>query len=541
MSGNINITMEYQKVPSKENGGCEKSDIPESYGLGVRHIQVLLGFLSLSVGFIARAHMGVTVVAMSSSLSPHNISADITNVTRFVANTTTWEDKDYDNETLFNEEFEIENSTDGISKIVKRNVPDDGSSGGSSLNRKYNWSKSIQEMVLGSFFLGYTIMMLPMGIVSQKFGWKLPVQIALFVNAIASIAIPWMAAWGGWKAVCACRILQGLSQAGYYPGLQTFTARWSSFGERARFYGWVFTGTTFGTVIAFQMAGLLSASWGWPYTCYATGCLCLVMFVILTVFGAVTPMDHKTITEQERKFIMGKSTDDGKRKRKLPLKAAVTNKHILAIFFTHVGSSVAFVFMFTQAPTYIHYILEVDIKKSGLISSMPFVTSFFAGIIYACLSDFLTNRNILSLKTARIAFNSISQYGMALCFLAISFTKNVELATICLVLSMTTQTAQHSGWMVNYIDLSPTFSGTLLSMGNTIACSFILILPILVSFVVTDVTNQLQWRVIFISMAGLVTVANIIFSLYMSVEVQPFDKDDCEQTETEELQDMKSK
>lgn len=61
--------------------------------------------------------------------------------------------------------------------------------------QKYTWSKAIQEMVLGSFFLGYMIMMSPMGLICQRWGGKLPLQIGLTVSGVVAFLTPWLAAW----------------------------------------------------------------------------------------------------------------------------------------------------------------------------------------------------------------------------------------------------------------------------------------------------------------------------------------------------------
>lgn len=61
----------------------------------------------------------------------------------------------------------------------------------------YDWPKSTQEIVLGAFFFGYSVMMFPMGIVSQRWGGKIPLQIAMAVNAILSFFSPWLIAWVG--------------------------------------------------------------------------------------------------------------------------------------------------------------------------------------------------------------------------------------------------------------------------------------------------------------------------------------------------------
>lgn len=60
------------------------------------------------------------------------------------------------------------------------------------LFQKYDWDKPTQEMILFSFFVGYTSMMIPMGMIAQKFGGKIPIMVALAANAVISIITPWV-------------------------------------------------------------------------------------------------------------------------------------------------------------------------------------------------------------------------------------------------------------------------------------------------------------------------------------------------------------
>lgn len=63
------------------------------------------------------------------------------------------------------------------------------------LFQTFDWTKSIQEMVLGSFFLGYCIMTFPMGLVVQRWGGLIALQISLAVNGAVSILAPWLIDW----------------------------------------------------------------------------------------------------------------------------------------------------------------------------------------------------------------------------------------------------------------------------------------------------------------------------------------------------------
>ncbi|CAD0247141.1 unnamed protein product [Spodoptera exigua] len=503
---------EYSKVPTKQILE-EKQEIPTHYGYGVRHIQLLICFLCILVSFIARGHMGVTIVAMSDTPQENELvlpmnrtiqiyyNENITNIQEEVETNSTIED--------------IDNVLGKYETIIERTAE--------YRRKKYIWPKSTQEMVLGSFFLGYCLMTFPMGMVVQRWGGKIPLQIALFVNGVASIVAPWVIDWGGWKAVCACRILQGLSQAGVYPSIQNLLANWVPASERGTLTSYVYTGSTLGTVIAFQMAGYLADTrWGWPSTFWAVGAICIGLFTVLTIFGAASPPRHKTISEEEKTYIMGRVDDGTVKKLSIPWKAILTSRHVWGILITHVGSGVSFVFFFTQVPSYIHYILGMEVRSSGILSSLPYVVSFFTSLSFGILSDYLTNNKYLEVKNARRLFNSISQVGVAVALLSVTFTTSTVVAVLCLVMSMGCHMAMHVGWMVNHIDLAPNFSSTLMTIGNTMMNILNVLLPILISYVVTDVHNQTQWRIIFFIIASSGFVANAIYVLTTTAETQPW-------------------
>uniref|UniRef100_A0A2H1X2V7 SFRICE_018480 n=1 Tax=Spodoptera frugiperda TaxID=7108 RepID=A0A2H1X2V7_SPOFR len=512
---------EYSKVPTKQII-AEKQEIPTHYGYGVRHVQLLICFLCILVSFIARGHMGVTIVAMSDTPAGNKSSANNITIQTDVGNVTNVQEDVEINATI----EDIDNLTDRY----KKNEEETNGTTAEYHHKKYIWPKSTQEMVLGSFFLGYCIMTFPMGMVVQRWGGKIPLQIALFVNGVASVLAPWVINWGGWKAVCACRVLQGLSQAGVYPSIQNLLSNWVPVNERGTLTSYVYTGSTLGTVIAFQMAGYLAESrWGWPSTFWVVGAICMALFAVLTIFGAASPPKHKSISEEEKTYIMGRVDDGTVKKLSIPWKAILTSRHVWGVLATHVGSGVSFVFFFTQVPSYIHYILKIDVRSSGILSSLPYVVSFFTSLSFGVLSDYLTNNKYIEVKNGRRLFNSISQVGVAVALVCVTFTTSTVVAVLCLVASMGCHMAMHVGWMVNHMDLAPNFSGTLMTLGNTGMNIFNVLLPILISYVVTDVHNQTQWRIIFFTIASAGFVANAIFVLTTSADTQPWN--DSEQTD----------
>lgn len=62
----------------------------------------------------------------------------------------------------------------------------DGSLGGGT----YDWSETLQGVILGAFFWGYVITHIPGGILSEKFGGKYTLGLGILSTAIFTIVTP---------------------------------------------------------------------------------------------------------------------------------------------------------------------------------------------------------------------------------------------------------------------------------------------------------------------------------------------------------------
>ncbi|HIF15202.1 MAG TPA: MFS transporter [Bacteroidetes bacterium] len=89
-----------------------------------------------------------------------------------------------------------------------------GSSSNSTLDlaAKFNWTSQEQGLVLGSFYYGFVITMIPGGHLSEKFGGKWVIFTAMICASICTLISPITAITGGSGGLIAIRIVQGLVQ-----------------------------------------------------------------------------------------------------------------------------------------------------------------------------------------------------------------------------------------------------------------------------------------------------------------------------------------
>lgn len=104
----------------------------------------------------------------------------------------------------------------------------------------YDWEPSVQSLILSSFFWGYVLMQVPAGLIAQRFGAQKFLAISVFICGGVSLLIPTAAHWGGWIAVCICRVVMGLCQGCVLPSLHTLLAKWAPPEERGRLGGSIF-------------------------------------------------------------------------------------------------------------------------------------------------------------------------------------------------------------------------------------------------------------------------------------------------------------
>ena len=60
-------------------------------------------------------------------------------------------------------------------------------------------------------------------------------------------------------------------------------------------------------------------------------------------------------------------------------------------------------------PSYLKYMLGVDIRTNGFLSALPYLCRYLGGILHGKASDALYQRRMFRLVTIRRIFNSVSK------------------------------------------------------------------------------------------------------------------------------------
>ena len=133
------------------------------------------------------------------------------------------------------------------------------------------------------------------------------------------------------------------------------------------------------------------------------------------------PDQHPFIEQSEKETILDALGDDINTEKNLsvPWKRIFTSVPFIGLMFTDSSNTWGLYTLSTNGPSYMKYMLGVDIKTNGLLSGLPLLCRYVGGLVHSPLADLLLRKKYLSTVWVRRIFNSISQCGPACAMLVI--------------------------------------------------------------------------------------------------------------------------
>ncbi|XP_031352877.1 putative inorganic phosphate cotransporter isoform X2 [Photinus pyralis] len=393
--------------------------------------------------------------------------------------------------------------------------------------KTYDWHD--ESIILSSFFWGYILPQVVAGQVSKNYGARWFLVGTMTGCSLFTALIPVMADLGSW-GVMICRIVQGFTQGFFYPCVHTMLTKWAPLPERSRLGAFVFAGGPLGSVIAMPLTGWISgSSYGWPFAFYLYGLLGFVWAVGFSIFGSNSPSETETITPEEKLYIetsLGVKTEHSER-MPTPWKAIFTSLPVWAILATHCAQNWGFWTLLTEMPTYMKNVLNFDIKANGLLSACPYFTMWVMSFIFSGFTDYIINKDCVSIGTGRKIANSIGLYIPAAALILLgtldSGVNMTGMVISLLIIAVGSNAAHMCGYQVNHLDLSPTHAGTLMGITNGFSNIFSILGPLLVHYVVVDKHDPNQWKLVFLIAGGIYIFGNTFYVLFGSGDIQPWD------------------
>uniref|UniRef100_A0A6G1SLM3 Sialin n=1 Tax=Aceria tosichella TaxID=561515 RepID=A0A6G1SLM3_9ACAR len=435
---------------------------------------------------------------------------------------------------------------------------------------KYSWTQDDKGYLLGAFFYTYVIFQIPGARLAERVGAKWILATASLGSAVLSFVAPW-AAGIHVHLFSLVRLLMGMFQAALYPACFTLYSKWLPPNERSQGLPLLCVGAYVGSIIASGLTGYFSEQerFGWEYSFYVPGVLCLLWSVAWIWYGSNEPRDHKYISIEELQSIemrmeisslqldranqrghnnqrsssieglergavdmdtraSATSLSNGAAKKDISWMKLVKSQSIWAMMAAFFASNWSFTIVLLLMPTYLNNILRVSPMQNGIINSIIYV-------IYCICSPLVGAGSTMMVETRacgftrlgiRKLFQGTALLGQAVCFVAIAWIGcDGAFVFAILYIQIVFFSLVNGGEVQLPSEISVDFSGTIYAIGNCVGSSTGFIVPFVFSQIVTDPYSRSHWDTYFYTAAVITALGATIFLIFGQNKMQDFSLD----------------
>jgi len=252
--------------------------------------------------------------------------------------------------------------------------------------QEYHMSPVALGYLFSSFLWTYTLFLLPMGVLVDRFGAR---RIAGAGLGLWSIATACTGLVGSFPALMATRLLMGGGEASSNPAGARVIREWIPAGERGLVNAVFNSGSYAGPAICALAAGPIIAAFGWRALFFAAGGIGLIWLVCWLIWFD-TPERTSWLGATERQKILAE--------RSIPSsQAALPATSLLQLLSRGptlwglaltMGCNVYSQYLFlTWLPSYLQHSKGLTLAKTGLLAAIPYAVAVVFCILIGRLSD----------------------------------------------------------------------------------------------------------------------------------------------------------
>lgn len=170
-------------------------------------------------------------------------------------------------------------------------------------------------------------------------------------------------------------------------------------------------GGIFGTVVTWPLTGIIIESLGWRFAFYIPALLTFGLSGLWLYFVSDSPQNHPRISKAEKDLIeksLGSSLSA--KKSWPPMSQMLTSMPFYSLLLLHFGNVWGLFFLLTAAPKFMTEVLQFNLAKAGILSSLPYLARLIAGFAFGGIGDLIRSKNIMSVTTIRKSFCLFCKY-----------------------------------------------------------------------------------------------------------------------------------
>jgi MFS transporter, ACS family, tartrate transporter len=261
-----------------------------------------------------------------------------------------------------------------------------------TMNKDLGLSASAFGFGAGIFFLAYFLFEVPSNLFLERVGARKWIARIMFTWGVLSGGMAFIA---GETSFYIVRVLLGIAEAGFFPGIIFYLTLWFPAVYRARIVGYFMAAIPLSTVIGAPVSGLLLAldgllglkGWQWLFVLEAAPAL--ILSVIVFFYLTDRPADATWLEPDERAWLVARLEDERLQRetvRRYSVREALLNPKVLAlsvVYFGAVATNYGLSFFLPQ----IVKAFGISDVQAGVVAALPYVVGLVSIVFWGRRSD----------------------------------------------------------------------------------------------------------------------------------------------------------
>ena len=285
----------------------------------------------------------------------------------------------------------------------------------------------------GIFFAAYAFLGVPANLLMRKFGARTWIGVTTLIWGALSAGMAY--ADTEWKFL-AVRVLLGVAEAGFFPGMIYLTSQWFPQQKRAGIMGLFYMGAPLALAFGSPLSGALLEMHGfmghpgWYWMFLIEGLVAIIAGVVTFTYLDNSPQEARFLDQSEKDTLIAQLNSEESVKTTSHISDAVSNTRVwhLSIIYMIIQISVYGLIFFL--PTQVAALIGTTVGfKASCVVAIPWIAALFGTYYIPRYSDRTGERKKVAAGTLLLAGIGIGVSAfappviaiIALCFAAIGF------------------------------------------------------------------------------------------------------------------------
>uniref|UniRef100_A0A183BUK4 MFS domain-containing protein n=1 Tax=Globodera pallida TaxID=36090 RepID=A0A183BUK4_GLOPA len=379
--------------------------------------------------------------------------------------------------------------------------------------QRFIYSSQQKNQLMWAVAVGSMLGTFPFSWLYTHFGARFVLFGAGLASAVATALIP-TAASISFHLFLALRFVQGISYSADFAAMGMICSRWASLKQNALFISVLTCYSPLSTTITNPVSGMICESrFGWPMVYYVHAFACTLLFLLWLCFYNDHPRTNRFVSDSElEKIHRDKSRAHIEMDKFVPYKEILRSRLIWVVWLNAFADLFSGVFLLMYIPTYLNYVLHYGIEKTGFLGALPSLSHIPLKFLFGYCSD---KFKCLPERAKLILFNTIAVGVPAIAYLAIGFIPvDRPLWTVLTFTAILMLLSTAGGGFYKCGTLcSRQYSHFVVANIQFVKSLTLFVGPALMWLFVDDETDRDQWRNVFMLLAAMLILANVLFAM----------------------------